>query len=380
MQLKDMYSKNFLQRMAQIVQSHYPSFNQQKFISDCLNDQWEDLKLMQRSDAIVQNLHEQLPANFTETSKILEQVGPNFTGLTAVCLPNYVAKYGLDDWSTSMKLLYQLTLYSTAEFAIRPFLVKYPQATQDLLLKWSTDSNIDVRRLASEGMRPRLPWGIRLKQYVNDPAPIMPILEQLIHDDQEYVQKSVANNLNDISKDHPKIVIAFAKKYWDQSKDINWILNRGLRTLFKAGQPEVLQLLGYDPKVFNSLKDVTLDPISQTVELNQTSTLNYRLQSTIKQPINIYIGYRVHYIRLNKTDSFKDFFIKKFTLKSSQTINGDFNIKWKQLTTRKLYPGIHKIDLLVNTTVVATSEVNLQFENNQKATQAVDDSDLGSLD
>lgn len=354
-----MYSTEFLETLAGSVKNSLPEFKEKQFLAACLTDDWESLKLMERSDRIVYSLHEQFPVDFDQTADILRQIGPSFTGLVAVCLPNYVAKYGLDNWQISMDLLQLLTRYSSAEFAIRPFLVKYPLETSQQMLLWSKSDNTDVRRLASEGMRPRLPWGIRLKQYVVDPAPVMEILQNLIFDKTEYVQKSVANNLNDISKDHPQLVIDFAKEYWGQQTSTDWVLTRGLRTLFKQGEPAVLKLLGYDPQAAVGLKNILFTPNKQSVVLGDISIFHYNVTSNIKSDLPLYLGYRVHYVRQNKTDSYKDFFIRKLELKSNESFAGTLNIKWKQLTTRKLYSGTHEVDLLVNTQVVASSEVEL---------------------
>lgn len=364
MQLKDMYSLSFLQDVGRVVSKYDPTFNVDEFISDCLQPDWEDLKLMERSDRVTVSLHRQFPTDFEQAAPLLKQVGPHFTGLVAVCFPNYVAKYGLNHWETSMELLKLLTRYSTGEFAIRPFLVKYPEATSKLMLSWSLDKEADVRRLASEGMRPRLPWGIRLNQYIADPSADLKILHNLIFDQSEYVQKSVANNLNDISKDNPQVVIAFAKKYWHQTERTDWVLNRGLRTLFKKGVPEVLTLLGYDSAALKQLKKAHLTTTVKTSRLGDVSKVHYSLTSQGNGNLPVYLGYRIHYVRQNKTDSFKDFFIKRINLKANQTIGGDFNLKWQQLSTRRLYPGEHVIELLVNTKVVAQLKINLLPEKN----------------
>jgi 3-methyladenine DNA glycosylase AlkC len=231
MLLKDMYSKDFLESLGDSVKTVYGEFDIEKFMTDCLVENWDDLKLMERSNQITISLHNQLPDNFEESAVIIEKIAPQFTGLVAICLPNYVAKYGLNDWQVSMNLLEILTKYSSGEFAIRPFLIKYPEKTEAQMLDWSKSKDTDVRRLSSEGIRPRLPWGIRLKQYVEDPTVIWPILENLIYDDSEYVQKSIANNLNDISKDHPDLVIQFSKRHWGHQDSSDWVINRGLRTL-----------------------------------------------------------------------------------------------------------------------------------------------------
>lgn len=358
MLLKDIYSEEFIRSMGDSVKSVYSQFDVSKFASDCLIKNWEDLKLMERSDQITISLHNQLPTNFKDSAVIIQKIASQFTGLAAVCLPNYVAKYGLDDWQTSMDLLELLTRYSSGEFAIRPFLIKYPKETEKQMLLWSKSTDADVRRLSSEGIRPRLPWGIRLKQYVEDPTAIWPILKNLILDDSEYVQKSVANNLNDISKDNPELVIQFAKRYWGQKDSTDWVINRGLRTLFKKGNPEVLSILGYELDTAKHIDEAQLISDFSQVEIGQNSIINYHIVSNTPKSEQVYLGYRVHYVRQNKTDSFKDFFIKKTDLKK-RDLEGSINIKWKQLSTRKLYPGIHQVELLVNTIPVAEMKIEL---------------------
>lgn len=357
--LKDSYSPAFLVAVGQQFQRVLPTFDTARFRSDCVATDWDDLKLMERRDRITARLHDQLPADFDQAAAILRQVGPHFTGLTAVCFPNYVATYGLDHWQTSMALLAQLTQYSSAEFAIRPFLVKYPAETSQQMLTWAHSDNADVRRLASEGMRPRLPWGMRLPQFMADPTPVLTVLQALITDDSEYVQKSVANNLNDISKDHPEVTLAFAQKYWGQGERVDWVLTRGLRTLFKQGNPAVLALQGYAIEAAQQVT-ATLSPASQSVVIGETAALTYTVQSQASRAVPVYLGYRVHYIRQNQTTTYKDFFLKRTTLQPQATLQGTLTTKWRQLTTRRLYPGSHAIELLVNTRPVAASQVVLQ--------------------
>lgn len=358
--LKDLYSTDYLNELAQAIKDVYPTFDCQRFMTDCLTPAWSDLKLMERRDQITTSLHQQLPENFTDAATILRQIGPKFHGLAAIVLPNYVATYGLADWDTSMTTLALLTQYSSAEFAIRPFLVKYPEATIAQMLTWSQSEQVDLRRLASEGMRPRLPWGIRLQQFVADPQPVMPVLSQLFNDSEVYVQKSLANNLNDISKDHPQLVIDFCQQHWGESETGNWVIQRGLRTLFKQGQPEFLQLLGYQPTAAAKLTTNQLMVSKAAASLATVSELSYQLQAKdLKKALPLYLGYRVHYVRQNGQISTKDFFIKRLNLKPDQLYQGQFKIKWQQLTTRKLYAGDHLVELLVNTKPVASVHIKL---------------------
>ncbi|MCF6160934.1 MULTISPECIES: DNA alkylation repair protein [Furfurilactobacillus] len=359
--LKDVYSTTFLTQLGTAISEHDSSFDVSKFVQDTVNAQWSSLKLMERRDQITKSLHNQLPGDFKQAVELLCNISTTITGFAALCLPNYVAMYGLDDWQTSMTALGILTQSSSAEFAIRPFLVKYPEQTIEQMIEWSHSQNIDQRRLASEGIRPRLPWGIRLTQFVDDPTPIFPILKTLIHDQSQYVQKSVANNLNDISKDHPQSVINFCQTHWHDSETTDWIINRGLRTLFKSGNPDVLSLLGYSQHDAALLTNVSLTASSKTTTLNQTSVFNYQLTNVTNTDLPLYLGYRVHYVKKNQQTSAKDFFIKRVNLKSQQILDGQFKLAWKQLTTRTLYAGNHHIELLVNTVPTATTDINLSI-------------------
>ncbi|KRK94750.1 DNA alkylation repair enzyme [Levilactobacillus acidifarinae DSM 19394] len=359
MELKELYSPTFIQRLGAAVQREFPAVHPDQLLSDCLAGDWSELKLMERRERIVTSLHRQLPADFEQAAPILRAIAPQFTGLAAVCLPHYVARYGLAHWSTAMSLLEELIRYSSSEFAIRPFLVRYPQATEAQMLRWAHDRDAAVRRLASEGLRPRLPWGSRLAQYVTDPTPIWPVLRVLMTDESEYVQKSVANNLNDISKDHPQAVIDWAQTYWDRTPQTTWILTRGLRTLFKQGNPTALALQGYALTAADHLTACSLTPVHQAAGLGTATTLQYAVTADTEQPLSVYLGYRVHYVRQRQAPTTKDFYLKRTTIQPGETVWGQLTRPWRQLTTRKLYSGDHVIELLVNTRVVATAHVQL---------------------
>ena len=120
---------------------------------------------------------------------------------------------------------------------------KYPGKTLKVMKKWSGDKNVHVRRLSSEGIRPRLPWSKKLDMFIDDPTPIIPILDNLIEDKSMFVKKSVANNLNDIIKDNYDAGIRIIRR-WSKSKnpDTRWIIKYALRNELKKGNPEAIQL------------------------------------------------------------------------------------------------------------------------------------------
>ena len=173
----------------------------------------------------------------------------------------FVADHGLECFETSMRAQYELTKRFTAEFSIRAFIERYPNETLKRLAEWAHDPNMHVRRLVSEGTRPRLPWASRLRGFQEDPSPVLELLEVLKDDPEEYVRRSVANNLNDISKDHPELVVEVTRRWWlDASEDRRRLVRHALRTLVKAGNTEALAVLGYDAISAIEVRAVTCTP------------------------------------------------------------------------------------------------------------------------
>ncbi len=156
----------------------------------------------------------------------------------------YVEKYGLDHFSESIATIEEITKRHTGEYCIRPFLEQYPEKTLTVVKKWSQDPNFHVRRLSSEGVRPRLPWAKKLDQFVADPKPILPILENLKDDPSRFVQKSVANNLNDILKDNYTIGMGTLRRWAkDPTKNRRWIIKHALRNERKKKNPEAFEII-----------------------------------------------------------------------------------------------------------------------------------------
>ena len=165
----------------------------------------------------------------------------------------------------SIQCLERYTLYSSSEFAVRPFIINHEKRMLLQLLEWSNHENEHVRRLASEGCRPQLPWGKALTKYKKDPTVILKILENLKADSSLYVRKSVANNLNDISKTHPDLMIALVRGWYGKNRQTDWVVKHGCRTLLKMGNPEVLSLFGFQHSdtiviadFFQSRKDIRI--------------------------------------------------------------------------------------------------------------------------
>jgi 3-methyladenine DNA glycosylase AlkC len=231
--LKNMYSKDYLNNFAGTFAKIYPEFNKTKFLNLVFDKEWDKKELKQRMRHISICLHEVLPADYKKSIEILKKAVVHSKGFLAMTFPDYVEVYGLDDYNTSVSALELFTQYGSSEFAIRPFVVKYPEKVMPQMVKWAKHKNHHVRRLASEGCRPRLPWAIGLPEFKKNPAEVLKVLEILKNDESEYVRKSVANNLNDISKDNPVLAIQTAKRWYGKSPRTDWIIKHGMRGLLK---------------------------------------------------------------------------------------------------------------------------------------------------
>jgi len=175
-----------------------------------------------------------------------KETGMFTEGYWLMPIAKFVEKYGLDDFNVSMKAIEEITKRNTGEYTIRPFIEKYPKRTMKKMLRWSKNKNKHVRRLASEGCRPKLPWASKLQLFVDDPNPILPILENLKDDNSKYVQKSVANNLNDILKDNYPIAINMIKKWANDNPTLErkWIIKHALRNQLKKKNTVAISIMG----------------------------------------------------------------------------------------------------------------------------------------
>ncbi|RKF18762.1 DNA alkylation repair protein [Alginatibacterium sediminis] len=257
--LKNVISPEVISCMAVNIAAVYPSFDQQLF-SQQANDGLEPLTLMQRGEHIAVCLFQCLPKPYAAALEVLlESLGPlpdesEEQGLAVfyyLAHSSFIATYGLepqfndqqDPFELSMAAQYTLTQYFSAEFCIRPFLIQDPQRTLAKLEAWLDDPKPDIRRLCSEGTRPKLPWGKRIQSFVKDPSPILPILETLKDDPSLYVRRSVANSLGDIGKDHPQLVLDLCERWLlDADKERKWLIRHALRYWAIKGDSKFVEL------------------------------------------------------------------------------------------------------------------------------------------
>jgi len=347
--LKNLYNQDTVAELASAIQAEYLPFDAQGFLESVFDEEWEDRELKQRMRHITTSLRPFLPQQYSEALPVLERVLPRLSrqGFEKMVFPDFVEQYGLDNFDVSMSALELFTQSVSAEFAIRPFIVRYPQRTMAQMLAWANHSHEGVRRLASEGCRPRLPWGMSLPSLVADPSPILPILERLKEDSSEDVRRSVANNLNDISKEHPDLVVATLDSWQSVgTQEIRRLTSHALRTLLKQGHPDALALLGYSPDPAVSLSRLKVAPV--IVPARGELTLSFDIVSHSSRPEPLVIDYVVHLVRANGSRTPKVFKLKTATLRPGQQATITKRHSFRPVTTRRYYPGEHFIEPQIN--------------------------------
>ena len=342
-QLKNVYTKEYIKNLALKIKDNYKEFDADKFINSIFDNTWESLELKARMRHIAINLEKSLALTYDKQLEILKEVSKDFSSFEAMFFQDFVEVFGLDDFEESMKALEVFTQDSSSEFAIRQFILKYEDKTMTQMKIWSQSSNEHLRRLSCEGCRPRLPWAIALPKFKKDPTKVFEIIEFLKNDKSLYVKKSVANNLNDISKDNPHLVINFIKTNLGVSKDLDWICKHASRTLLKKGDKEILKLFSFDKSNHVDIQNFSCD---LNVKINDS--LNFSFELVSQEEIgNVRIEYAIDYLKSNKNHNRKVFMISQNEIKS---ISKKFEKKqsFKNMTTRKHYSGIHFISILIN--------------------------------
>ncbi|HBG0575250.1 TPA: DNA alkylation repair protein [Clostridioides difficile] len=342
--LKNMYNRESLYEVAVAIQSVYNSFKVDEFIKSTMDETWNNLELKARCRKISMSLGMYLPKDYKEDLSILEKSVTGF--YFAFFFPDFVEVYGQDDinWDLSISALERNTEYWSSEFAVRAFIIKDEERMMAQMRKWSKHKSEHVRRLASEGCRPQLPWGQAISKFKKDPTPVLPILEQLKTDTSTYVQKSVANNLNDISKTHPDLVISIAKDWYGKNKSTNWIVKHGCRTLLKKGNRDVLALFGYDDTTSINLQDFTLETTS--ISIGEDLTFSFKILA--KKATKTRLEYGIDYMKSNGKRNRKIFKISEISLKENEKKSYMKKHSFADVSVRRHYPGIHSITIIIN--------------------------------
>ncbi|MFT3665047.1 DNA alkylation repair protein [Piscinibacter sp.] len=335
----------------------------------------EALEFKARARHLGAALEATLPADFDAAASIIEAslrpvrgdeaLGDLRSGDTGLAgwpiwpLTEFVAARGLASPERSLRCLHALTQRFTAEWALRPFIVARPELAYATLMRWTRDPSPHVRRLASEGSRPRLPWGQRLDGLVADPSPTLPLLEALLDDPSEYVRRSVANHLNDIAKDHPALVVDWVLRHLpDAPPERRALLKHASRTLIKQGDARMLKAWGLGRR-FAGTAALTIAP--KTLQLGNSLEMKLALQSTARRAQPLVIDYAVHHVKANGERTPKVFKGWALTLAAGESRSLAKRHVMREISTRRYHAGRHAVDLRINGEVVAQAEFELKL-------------------
>lgn len=347
--IKDRYHYESIHKVALDIKSVYKEFQVDEFMESTVDASWNSLEMKDRIIKISKTLGEYLPKNYNEAINIIDKVVMNYGDWLdsfAGFFPTFVDIYGqnIEDWDISMGALERYTLYASSEFAVRVFIIKDEKRMMKQMLKWSTSDNGLVRRLSCEGCRPALPWGQALTSFKKDPTSILPILENLKEDASIHVRKSVANNVNDISKTHPSLVIAIAKEWYGKSKETDWIVKHGCRTLLKRGNRDALAFFGYDNAIAITVENFALSKASICIG----EDISFSFVISTKQAAKVRLEYGIDYVKANGKRNRKIFKISEMSLNDNEQKQYTKKRSFADLSTRKHYAGVHSIALIVN--------------------------------
>lgn len=331
----------------------YPKFDTDSFLIAIYNDSWDNKELKQRMRHITHCLKTHLTNDLKINVEILVDLIPILKqkdfrpdNLEFIFLPDFVEIYGIDNYDISIWAFEEITKFVSCEFAVRPFIINHPGKMMQQMMVWSKHEHHMVRRLATEGCRPRLPWAMALPDLKKDPSPILPILEKLKDDDSETVRRSVANNMNDISKDNPEIVMKLAKRWKGKSAEVDWVVKHACRTLLKQGIPEVMRLFGFG-KV-NTIKLEKFKIITPKISIGEDLKFSFILTNSDDQDCKIRLEYGIYYQKANGSLSRKVFKISEREYSSESSTEIVRKQPFKIITTRKLHTGLHQVSLIVN--------------------------------
>jgi 3-methyladenine DNA glycosylase AlkC len=352
-QLKNIYNPTFLSEVATAFKTANPAFDTPAFMAAVFDATWPSLELKQRIRHISNALRQHLPQPYPEALATVVTVARQLIAegdkmsFEWGILPDFVEAFGTDDPDQSLPALEVITRLASAEFAVRPFLLRYPDRMFAQMIIWADHESPMVRRLASEGFRPRLPWGMGVPVLKRDPTPIITVLEKLKNDPAETVRRSVANNLNDISKEHPALTLRLAKNWYGKTADTDWVVRHAMRGLLKKGHADAMNLFGFETTATEhiSVENLTCTP---RVAIGERLYFSFDVVNSGTSEQTLRLDYAIDYLSSTGKTSRKVFIISNIKVDSDQQIHFAKNQRFQDFTTRKHYPGAHRLEILVN--------------------------------
>ncbi|MCX5205201.1 DNA alkylation repair protein [Streptomyces sp. NBC_00237] len=355
-------------RLGVLVQGVRPDFDLEGYVGEA-EVRVRGLELKDRVGVLAEGLRSRLPGPYPEAVAVLVALlgdeladGQGMFNNSWHLMPvaRFVEEYGLDHPTVSLDALHEITRRHTGEYAVRPLVERHHDLTMKRVTDWAHSPSHHVRRLASEGIRPRLPWARTLTGFVADPRPVLAVLEVLRSDPSSYVRKSVANNLNDIARDHPDLVLATALRWTEESPtpETAWTVRHGLRTLVKQGNQQALALLGATGGEHAQIPRLALSVTELTV--GETLALDFDIRNTDDSPHTLTVDYVVHHVRKGGRTIPKVFKLATVELAPGERRTLRKQHAVREITTRVYYPGEHVIDIQVNGLVRASASFLLR--------------------
>lgn len=344
--LKDMFNKKFYERLAVEFNKVDKNFHSDKFVKDVIKG-IDNFSLNQRMRNTSVVLKQHLPNDYSKAIAIMSKVVPEFKShYTSFLFPDFVGQYGHDDFQLSLETLKYFTQFGSSEFAIREFLKRDFKKTLAVMNKWSEDKNHHVRRLASEGSRPRLPWSFNLNEIAKDPELTKPILERLKTDKELYVKKSVANHLNDFSRINPDWMLKLVNSWDRKNEDTAWIVKHASRTLIKKGDQRSLAVFDYEKSPKFKIEKLKIEKLK--IKLGESLSFSFDIISEKAKSQKLVVDYAIHYQKKSGELAPKVFKLKDITLQPKATVQIAKAHRFMDFTTRKHYVGKHAVEILVN--------------------------------
>jgi 3-methyladenine DNA glycosylase AlkC len=355
--LKTFFSPALVRRLAAEIEGVHPTFASRAFVKHASTG-LDALELIDRGKHIAAALAKHLPEAYPDALEVLlRSIGPEHASdeLLGVgmgpffYLPHliFITERGLDHFDLSLQAQYEFTKRFTAEFSMRAYIARDPERTFVVLRKWTTDPHAHVRRLVSECTRLRLPWASRVRWLDDHPERVLELLELLKDDESSMVRRSVANNLNDLSKTHPQLLIATCAAWLeDASSDRRALIEHALRSAVKRGDRKALKLLGFGKKASVEIEDVQFEP--RRVAIGGRVRVSFALRSTSRRPQEVLVDLAVHFVKANGAATPKVFKLKRVSLAPRERIELQTSISLAVHTTRKPRPGTHAVDICLN--------------------------------
>lgn len=355
--LKEMFNAAYYKNFAAELSKLNKQVPEEKFYSALIKGN-ANRSLNERLRHTSITLHQFLPNSLPTSIDLLKMLIPKLKrGYTNLVFPDYIGLYGHEHFDLSMEALKYFTRFGSSEFAIREYLKRDIKRTLAVMKKWAENENEHVRRLSSEGSRPRLPWSFKLEEVIQNPKLTQPILEVLKEDESDYVKKSVANHLNDVSKDHPELMLDFVKTWNTKHPHSSWIIKHASRTLIKKGHSGSLALFEFEKNPKVSITNFKIQPTK--LKLGQTLNFSFEMTSQKSKVQKMVVDYIIHYRKQSGQSSAKVFKLKEFELGVKQSITILKKQVLKDFTTRKHYAGKHKVEIQVNGKVLASASFDL---------------------